>query len=405
MKFTYKARTKEGRIKLGEIEASSRRAALDVLEKYGLYVTSLQQESTSLFSKRLSIGRAVSQKDLVIFARQLSIMLKSAIPPLEAFRAQVAQTSNPDFRERIVKMSEAVETGSSLSQAFSMYPKIFDTFFVSIIKSGEATGKVADSLNYLADHLERDYNFRKKITGAMLYPGFVVGVFLASGLVVIFFVVPKLSEILKGFGENLPFATKMMIGLADFIKAGGWVLAPILLIPAGFSPFIIKKSDKAKAFYHRLSLKLPILGNFYKKLYLSRFGENLSVLITSGLPITQALKITKDIISNTVYKNVLEQAEKRVSRGEKISEILKEQPKLFPAFVTQMTATGEETGRLDNTLMEMVRFYQAEIERTTDKITTILEPILILVLGIAVAILAFAVFIPLFNVGLSGGGV
>lgn len=403
MKFSYKARTKEGRMEKGKIEASSRKAALDILEKYGLYITSLNEDKSTIFNKNLVFGKEVSSKDLVMFTRQLGTMLKSAIPPLEAFRSQVAQTKNQRFRQIILRMTEAIETGSALSQAFAMYPKVFDTFYVSIIKSGEATGKVADALNYLAEHLEREYNFNQKIKSAMLYPAFVVAVFFAAGGVVIFFIVPKLSEILKNFSTKLPWMTRALIWLADFISKGGWVVAPIILIPLFIAPIYFKKSVGARKFYHRNSLKVPLLGEYFKKIYIVRFAENLSVLMAAGLPIVQALKITKGILTNSLYKKALGEAEELVARGEKISMVLGRHPKLFSGFVLQMVATGEETGQLDKTLMDLVVFYRGEIERTTEQLVTLLEPIMILVLGIAIAILAFAVFIPLFNMGLNGG--
>jgi type IV pilus assembly protein PilC len=405
MRFTYKARTQEGKIQRGTVEASSRKAALDILEKYGLYATALKEEGKGGFlGKEISFGMGISQKDLVIFTRQFGVMLKSAIPPVEALKAQVAQTPNPSFREKILRMAEAVETGASLSQAFSLYPKIFDPFYVSIIKSGEATGKVADALNYLADHLEREYNLHQKIRGAMIYPAFVVIVFIAAFFLVTFFIVPKLTDILKGFTGKLPLSTRLMISLSDFVRKGGWVLILGLLGVLFLLPLFMKHSKKTNKFYDKISLKIPILGDFYKRIYLTRFSQNLSVLISAGLPITQALKITKDIIDNSVYKEIIKEAEERVARGERISAVFSEHPEQIPPFVTQMISTGEDTGRLEQTLMDIVHFYRQEIERTTANLTTILEPVLILTLGIGIAVLAVSVFIPLFKIGMGGFG-
>ncbi len=406
MKFSYKARTEEGKVRKGTIEAFSRKGALDILEKYGFYTTSLKKEGVGgILKKKLVIGREVSKKDLVLFTRQIGTMMKSAIPPLESLRAQVQQIESGGFRGKILKMAESIERGGSLSQAFALFPKVFDAFFINIIKSGEAAGKVADSLDYLADHLEREYNFNQKVKGAMFYPLFVVMVFMGSGMIVIFFIVPKLTEILKTFdSEDLPILTRGLMSLGDFVAKGGWMLlvgifAPIVIA----APFLIK-SKQFKRFYDKASLKVPFLGDFRKKVQLSRFAENLSVLISSGLPINQALKITKDILTSFVYKDILAQAEEAVTRGEKISAVLSRYPKQFPSFAIQMVSTGEKTGRLHQTLNDMVKFYRGDIERTTEKLTTMLEPILILILGIGIAILAFAVFIPLFNMGMGGMG-
>jgi len=405
MKFSYKARTKEGKIQRGTIETSSRKAALGILEKYGFYVTSLKERSRERFlGKEISLVRRISQKDIAIFTRQFAVMLKSAIPPVEALKAQVAQTGNSKFREKILKMAESIETGSALSQAFSLYPKVFNPFYVSIIKSGEATGKVGDSLNYLADHLESDYNLYQKIKGAMIYPVFVVMVFVAAFFLVTFFIVPKLTEILKDFGGKLPLVTRLLIFLSGFVRKGGWILILLILGGLFFLPQYLKRSRQTNKFYDKISLKVPVLGDFNKKIYLTKFAENLSVLISAGLPITQALKITRDIIDNSIYKNIIKEAEERVARGERISSVLSEHPKQIPPFLCQMISTGEKTGRLEETLMDVVNFYRQEIERTTANLTSILEPVLILVLGIGVAILAISIFIPLFKIGMGGVG-
>lgn len=346
--------------------------------------------------------RKISARDIVSFSRQFSVMLKSAIPPVEALRAQVAQTENPDFREKILKMAETVETGSTLSQAFSLHPGVFDPFFINIVKSGEATGKVADSLDYLANHLESEYNLHQKIKGAMIYPSFVIVVFIAAFFLVTFFIVPRLTEVLESFGGKLPLSTRLLISLSDFVRKGGWAVILVVFGLLFFLPQYLKRSPKGKNFYDRISLKIPILGDFYKKIYLVRFCENLSVLIRAGLPITQALKITEGIIGSEVYKKIIIEAQERVARGEKISSVFSQYPQYITTFTTQMISTGEETGKLEQTLMNVVNFYRAEIERSADNLTSILEPLLIVILGIGIAVMAISIFIPLFQMGMGG---
>ena len=403
MKFSYTARTEQGEIKKGDIEASSKRIALNILEKYGFYVTSLKKiGKKTILNIELAFVKGVSQKDVVAFTRQFGVMLKSAIPLVRALRSQAGQTSNQKFSEIILKMAEGIETGSSLSQVMSAHPKIFSTFFVSIIKSGEATGKVADSLGYLAEHLEREYNLKQKIRGAMIYPGFIVTVFIGAFFLVTLFIMPKLTEILEEFTSDLPLATKVMIALSEFTKNGGWIVILIVLAGLALSPQFLKKSEKTKISYNKIMLKLPVLGNFFKKIALISFAENLSVLIAAGLPITQALTITRDIISSSVYKDIVDKASERVAKGQKISSVFGEHPKYIPSFVIQMVATGEETGRLEELLKDVVNFYRQDVERTSENLTTLLEPFLILTLGIGIAILAVSVFVPLFNIGMGG---
>jgi len=194
----------------------------------------------------------------------------------------------------------------------------------------------------------------------------------------------------------------LVMNVSAFVRKGGWALLLVVIVVLFFMPGLLKRFPKTKRIYDKFILEVPIIGNFKKKTYLTQFSENLSVLIAAGLPITQALKITKDIIDNTLYQSILERAEERVSRGEKISSVLGGFPRQFPAFVVQMVYTGEETGRLDDTLMNIVKFYQEEITRIADNLTSVLEPVLIVCLGLGIAVLAIALFIPLFQMGLGG---
>ena len=406
MKFLYQSRTKQGEEKKGIIEADSKKTALETLEKYGFFVTSLKEENQQRLKKNINIKipfiKEVPQKEIVAFTRQLSVMLKSAIPPLQAIKAQSNQMKNQKFREILFRMTQSIEMGSPLSQAFGLYPNVFNQFFVSMIKSGEATGKVSDSLSYLADHLEEDYNFNQKVMGAMIYPAFIVFALVAAFFLAIFFILPKMKEILESFSGNLPWATKLILNLSDFIMGGGWVIIMFFIAVLAVLPVILKKNKEAKIIYDKVILKMPILGKFFSKVYLVRFTENLSVLISSGLPINQALNITYDIVGSTVYKKIIKEISDRVARGEKISAVVLEHQNRIPPFVTQMIATGEETGKMDETLMDAVRFYRQEIERTADNLTAIIEPVMIMVVGVAIAIFAIAIFIPLFKIGMGG---
>ncbi len=403
MKYNYKARTKEGKIQKGTIEASSRKAALYLLEKYGLYATYLKDSnSAGILSKEITIKR-VSPKDVIIFTRQFSVMLKAGIPPIEALKAQVKQVNNPTFRDKLLRVAEMVESGRSLSQAFSSFPKVFNSFYVNVVRSGEATGRMAESLSYLSGHLERDYNFHQKIKGAMIYPAFIIVAFIMVFFLAVFFIIPKLSSVLLNLSKDLPITTKAMIYFSEKIRKGGWIGVLLIMIAMFVAPFYLKKFEWWKRWFNRMTLKVPVLGDFQKKIYLTKFAENLSVLISSGLPITQAMSITEGIMDNYVYKKIISEARQGVAKGEKISSIFLKYPKVIPPFVSQMIQTGEETGRLESTLMEIVNFYRQEVERMTDNLANIIEPVLILLLGGAVGILAVSVFIPLFKVGVGGG--
>jgi type IV pilus assembly protein PilC len=400
MKFYYRARTKEGKIQSGIIEAFSKQGALDVLAKYGFYATALRKAGRGVFLQENINLNKTSLKDIAIFTRQLAVMLKSSIPPIEALRTQVGQIENSQFREKVLKIAEMVETGSSLSQSFASYPDLFDSFFVSCIKSGEVSGNVSDSLNYLADHLDNQYTLQERIKGAMIYPIVVIFVFIGIFFLAMLYIIPRLTDILKSFGDKLPVSTQIIISLSDFTRAGGWIIFVLLFASLFFLPQYIKKSGQGKLTFDKLKLKLPIFGEFFKKTYLARFADNLSILISSGIPIAQALKITKDIIDNRVYKNILDEAIEKVSRGESIYSVLSHYPEQVPSFLSQMVYTGEKSGNLEKTLDDAADFYNAEISRFVENLSKIIEPLLILFLGLMVGVLVISIFIPLTQLGM-----
>jgi len=398
MKFSYQARTPEGQIQSGVVEASSKEAALSLLQTYGLYVTSLEEEKKPpFFLKRIEIFQRVSRKDIALFSRQLAILFKSNVPVIESLQTIAKQMKKRNFKEKIFKIAEKVEGGTPLSQALGFYPQIFSPFYTSVVKSGEAAGKLSEVLSYLADHTEREYNFYSKVIGAMVYPIFVFFVFTIILALMVTLVIPKLTQILTESGQALPLVTKAVIKTSDFLRDWWWL---ILLFLLGIFVFIsqIIKTKQGKIFVDEFSLKLPLFGDFIKKIYLTRIAENLSTLISAGLPIMQALEITGEIAGNDVYRNIVLKTRDGVKRGELISVILSRYPESFPPLFIQMATVGEKTGRLDSTLMNIVNFYQGEVERTLDGFVKLLEPILIIILGLIVAGLIASVLLPLYRI-------
>jgi len=398
MKFNYLARTPEGQIQSGVVEASSREAALSLLQTHGLYVTLLEEEKKPpILTKRIRIFQRVSRKDIVLFSRQLAILFKSNVPVVESLQTLANQTKKQSFKETIFKIAEKVEGGTPLSQSLAFYPTIFSPFYTSVVRSGEVAGKLSEVLGYLADHTEREYNFYSKVIGAMVYPVFVLFVFMVIVALMITFVIPTLTQVLREGGQELPLITQIVIRTSDFLRIWWWL---ILLFLFGFiiigSQFV--KTKTGKIFIDELSLKLPLFGEFLKKIYLSRIAENLSTLISSGLPIIQALEITGEIVGNDVYRTIVLKAKDGVQRGEPISLMLSRYPESFPPLFIQMTTVGEKTGQLDLVLMNIVNFYRAEVERALDSYVKLLEPILIIGLGLIVAGLIASVMLPLYSI-------
>ena len=398
MKFNYQARTPTGEVQSGTVEASSKEAAVSLLQRHGLYITFLEEVAAPpVYAKRIKIFERIAAKDIVMFSRQLAIMFKTKVPLVEALETLAAQTKNPDLKEKIFKLAEEVEAGTSLSKAFSRYPKIFSPFFIAMVRAGEASGKLSEALSYLAEHLEREYHLSSKLKGAMIYPAMVLLVAIIVLALMMFYIIPQLTEVLLASGGELPAITKIVISLSAFLRKWGLLLILVLLILVIFA-IRYSRSQEGKKFFDQISLRFPITSELVRMICLSRFAENLSTLISGGLPIARALEISGDIVGNTVYKEIIFQTRDGVRKGEPISSTLARFPEIFPPVFTQMTAVGEKTGTLDKTLLDIVSFYQKETDRTIDNLLSILEPALIIFLGLVVGGLMASVLLPLYRV-------
>jgi len=396
MKFNYQARTKEGEIRSGTIEAFSRESAVSFLQEQGLFVTFLEEAAVPFYARRLEIFERISFKEVALFSRQLAIMVQSKITLLESLKALAYQTTNVAFKEKIFKLAQDVEGGVAFSQALMRFPKIFSPFYVAMVKSGEATGKLSEVLNYLANHLEKEYRLNSQIKGAFTYPAFVFFVVIVVILLVIFFVVPNLISVLEETGQPMPWITQMVVGFSDFVKKWGWLVL-VGVVAAGYLFYRFYKSPAGKQIFDPLLLKLPIIGSLLKMVYLNRLAENLATLIAGGLTVLRSLEIVAEIVGNLSYREVILKAREEVGRGEMISTVLQREPTLFSPLFIQMVLTGEKTGTLDKTLINIVSFYEQEIESRINSLIKILEPLLIVFLGFIVAGVILSVLLPLYQ--------
>jgi type IV pilus assembly protein PilC len=397
MKFKYQARTKSGEVKTGTVEAANREVALDIIQKYGLFATFLENiAEEKAISKRIDFFNKVSQKDVVVFMRQLAIMLKAGVTPVEALNTLVKQIANPLFREKIIKISQEVESGMVLSRAFSLFPDVFPNYFVAVLKSGELSGELVQTLNYLADYSENQYYLKTKIRGALAYPVFVIFISFAIFIFLMIFVIPNITQVLIQSGKELPFSTKMVIKMSEiFQKYILFILGGLFAI--GVIIFKYCTSGEGKGSFDELTLKLPIISPFLIKVNINNIAQNLSTLIKSGVPIIQSLEAVEEIVSNSYYKKIIRDVKENVSKGKQMSEILEKYPEAIPPLVTQMIFVGEKTGKLNQGLDYVVEFFQKEIESATDEFLSMIEPVLIVFLGIMVAFLAISVLMPIYQ--------
>jgi type IV pilus assembly protein PilC len=397
MKFLYQARTKEGDLKSGTIEASSKEVAFSLLQKLGYYVTYLEEEKPPIYAKELKIFQRISLRDLFIFSRQFSLMLNSNVPIVESLTTIAAQTKNPELKEIISDLAEEVEAGSSLSKALMKYPKVFSQFYVAMIKAGEASGKLSQTLNFLANHLEREYNVRGKIRGAMTYPVLVIVVFFVIFGIMIFSILPSFENILKEREVEVPFITKVILSFSKILREKFFIIA-LVLGAIIILIFYYLKTEEGKRFFDKISLKIPFFGEISKQSILSRFAQNLSTLTSAGLTLTEALEIVEEIVGNAEYKNAVSKIKEGVKKGETISSITTLYPELFPPLFTQLVLVGEKTGTLSSALSAISNFYQSETEKSIENFLRILEPLLIIILGVLVGGLMLSVLLPLYRI-------
>ncbi len=397
MKFKYQARTKKGELKIGTIEASSREVALELLQKLGLYVTYLKEEKPPFYARKIEIFEKITQKDVALFTRQLSILINAGVPLSEALLTIASQVKKRSFKEKITKIVEAIEGGSSFSKALSLYPQIFSPFYVNLVKSGEMTGKLSLCLNHLADHLETSYNFRQKIIGALLYPIMVLLVFLGVASYLTFVILPSFEEMFAEREAQLPFLTSLVLSSARFIRQNFFFIFVFFLFFFLLLFWFLSQREGRETF-DKFLLKTPFLGTFFQKVYLSRIAQTLSTLIAGGIQLVNGLDLVSEVVGNISYKKALKETKEKVKEGVPLSRSLGFYQELFTPLFLQMIAIGEKTGKLEFVLTNLAKFQQNEIERTLENLSQILEPLLIVILGGLVGILIASVIIPLYRI-------
>lgn len=397
MKFNYKARTLKGEIQLGTVEAAERAKAIEILQRNGLIILSIEEKfSLPFYLKDIKFSTGIGAKDMVVFCRQLSILFSAKIPLVESLRTTAKQTDNDQFRDILSRVAKDVEGGLLLSKALEKYPRIFSVFFINMIKSGEASGQLEDVLNYLAEYLEKQYYLNSRVKGAMVYPAFILVGFIIVSIIVLTTVIPQLTSILSETSQKLPWTTNMIIGVSGWLVNYGWMLGISALLIIGSCVYYVRNYLDGQRFWDNLKIKTPIIGPIFQKLYLSRLSDSLGTLIGGGIPILQALQVTADVMDNMILKEIILEAMEQVRVGDTMSLVFGKH-KEIPPMVTNMLAVGEQTGTMDNVLKKLSSFYSKEVDNTVGNLSQLIEPILIVFLGIGVAILLAGVFMPIYN--------
>lgn len=396
MLFRYKSISAEGVNKEGEIDAPSRDAAISGLQRRGLVVISIQDEgeSKSIFS--VSFFEKVKSRDIVILSRQISTLFEASVSALKAFTILANNTENKLLSRKLTIVSDDLQAGLSISDALAKHPDLFSNFYINMVKVGEETGQLNKTFLYLSEYLDRQYSLTSKTRNALIYPFFVVITFFVVMTLMFVIVIPKISAIILDSGQEVPIYTKIIIGISDIFINYGFFLV-IFLVLLGIWAWRLLSTEKGKAYLDEMRLSVPVIGNLYKKLFFSRITDNLNTMLSSGVPIVRSIDITAEVVGSRVYKAILEEVADGVKSGLALSVALGKHRAEIPGIIVQMITVGEETGSMGVVLKTLTDFYRREVDDAIDTLVGLIEPVMIVVLGLGVGILLMSVLMPIYN--------
>ncbi len=396
MLFKYKSVDEKGINKEGEIDAVNRDMAISALQRRGLVVISIvdEKEKKSIFE--ISFFEKVKMKEIVILSRQISTLFEAQVSALKIFTMLSTNSENKLLGKKLVQITDDLQAGLSISGALAKHPDVFSSFYINMVKSGEETGKLTQVFSHLADYLDRQYSLTSKTRNALIYPAFIVVTFFVVMALMFVVVIPKISGIILSTGQEVPLYTKIVIGLSNFfIQYGFFVI--IALVLAGIWIWRMSATERGQIYLDRIKLTVPAVGNLFKKLYLSRIADNMDTMLTSGIPIIRSLDLTSEVVGSRVYKDILKKTAEDVKAGSSLSLAFEKYPEQMPGIMVQMVKVGEETGSLGQILKTLGDFYKREVDDAIDTLVGMIEPVMIVFLGLGVGILLVSVLMPIYN--------
>lgn len=399
MLFTYQVADQSGKQLAGTIDAVNQDIAIASLQRRGLSVISIvgdEKKGIAALGTSISFFESVSNRDIVILSRQIATLFEAQVSALRVFRLLSEQAEKPFLRRILADISDDLQAGNQISKALSRHPKVFTEFYVNMVRAGEESGKLDETFQYLADYMDRNYELMSKARNALIYPAFVVATFISVMALMLTLVIPKVSAILIESGQKIPLMTRMVIGLSNILLDYG-IFVLIIAVAGGFFLFRFSKTDNGSRMFDRAKLSLPYIGGLYQKLYLSRISDNMSVMLSSGIPALRALEITGSVVGSRLYRDIIEATLEDVKGGSPMSESFRRYPEI-PSIVVQMLQVGEETGEVGSILEKLAKFYRREVTNAVDTLVDLIEPVMIVALGLGVGVLLASVLIPIYNV-------
>lgn len=398
MLFNYKALDDKGGESEGSIDAINVDIAITSLQRRGLIISSIKstEDDASILGKKFVFFSGVSNKEIVILSRQMATLFEAQVSALRVFRLLSSETENLVLQQKLGEIADEIQGGSTISKALAKHPKVFSTFYVNMVRSGEESGKLDHIFVYLADYLDRNFAVTSKAKNALIYPAFVIFTFVAVMVLMLTLVIPKISAILLDSGQEIPVYTSIVIAISNFFVNYG-VFFFIFLIFVGVFLYRYSKTPAGAVSFAHFKLSVPYIGSLYKKLYLSRIADNMNTMLISGIPMIKVIELTSGVVDNEVYQAVLADVLADVKEGSALSAAFA-QHKEIPSIVTQMAKIGEETGQLGHILDTLAKFYQREVINAVDTLVDLIEPVMIVLLGLGVGFLLASVLIPIYNI-------
>ena len=394
MLFVYKAVTKEGRETVGEIEAQTQDVAVNSLQRSGLVVVSVRPaDQKSFFEYDIAFLNRVSAKEIAMASRQISTLLEAHVPALKTFRLLANESDNPTLAKKFTEISDDIQNGVPISDALYKHPAVFSDFYVNLVRGGEESGKLGDTFTALADYLERSYELSSKVRGALIYPAFIMATFFVVMILMLVMVIPKLADVIESSGQAVPFYTQVVIGASSFLINYGAFAAIIFIVTI----FLVWRYTRGTNFVAQAKLWLPGIGNLYRMLFLSRIADNMHTMLSNGISMVRGIEITASVVNNQIYHDLLMDAVVAVKGGAPLSAAL-ESHKEIPNVMIQMIKVGEETGEVGNILQKLSKFYQREVNTAVDTIVSMIEPVMIVLLGVGVGGVLASVLIPIYQI-------
>lgn len=398
MEFKYEALDQNGKPTSGVVNAVTRDAAIEALQRKGLTITAFSAGATSIVASlnKITFFGGVSNRDLVLLSRQIATLFEAQVSALRVFRLLAEQGEKPFLRNVLTEISDDLQAGSSISKALAKHPKVFSDFYVNMVRSGEESGKLDETFLYLADYIDRAYELTSKARNALIYPGFIMMTFVAVMVLMLTLVIPKIGSIIAESGQELPLITAIVLGFSNFLVDYGIFLL-IALVVGGFFVYRYIQTPAGRTAFDQFKLSIPYMGALYQKLFLARIADNMHVMLSSGISAVRALEITGAVVDNSVYESILKEGVEGVKSGTSMSQSFSRYPKEIPAIMVQMLQIGEETGELGSILERLAKFYNREVNAAVETLVALIEPALIILLALGVGFLLAAVLLPIYN--------